>query len=89
MLSIGGTTRVFLATAPVDLRASFNRLYGYVAEILREDVGQWVTSLPVPHCHRSRRATPPSWSGNRGGLSAGPRKVRCDHDNRRRNRICH
>jgi transposase len=43
MLSIGGTTRVFLATAPVDLRASFNRLYGYVAEILREDPrsGHW------------------------------------------------
>lgn len=30
MLSIGGTTRVSLAVQPVDLRGSFNRLYGYV-----------------------------------------------------------
>jgi hypothetical protein len=38
-----GTTRVLLATTPVDLRASFNRLYVYVAEILREDSrsGHW------------------------------------------------
>lgn len=43
MLSIGGTTRVFLAVQPVDLRGSFNRLYGYVAEVLREDPksGHW------------------------------------------------
>lgn len=43
MLSIGGTTRVFLAVQPVDLRGSFDRLYGYVTEVLREDPrsGQW------------------------------------------------
>ncbi len=43
MLSIGGTTRVFLAVQPVDLRGSFNRLYGYVAGVLREDPhsGHW------------------------------------------------
>lgn len=43
MLSIGGTTRVFLAVQPVDLRASFNRLYGMVTEVLREDPksGHW------------------------------------------------
>ena len=43
MLSIGGTTRVFLAVQPVDLRGSFNRLYGIVAEVLREDPksGHW------------------------------------------------
>ncbi len=43
MLSIGGTTRVFLAVQPVDLRGSFDRLYGYVTEVLREDPrsGHW------------------------------------------------
>ena len=43
MLSIGGTTRVFLAVQPVDLRGSFNRLYGYVADVLRENPksGHW------------------------------------------------
>jgi transposase len=43
MLTIGGTTRVFLAVQPVDLRGSFNRLYGFVAEVLREDPrsGHW------------------------------------------------
>ena len=43
MLSIGGTTRVFLALHPVDLRGSFNRLYGYVADVLRLDPksGHW------------------------------------------------
>lgn len=43
MLSIGGTTRVFLAVQPVDLRASFNRLYGLIVEVLREDPksGHW------------------------------------------------
>jgi transposase len=43
MLTIGGTTRVFLAVQPVDLRGSFDRLYGYVSEVLREDPrsGHW------------------------------------------------
>lgn len=37
MLSVSGATRVLVATAPVDLRGSFNRLYGLVREQLRED----------------------------------------------------
>lgn len=37
MVTIGGTTRIFLAVQPVDLRSSFDRLYGYVTEVLRED----------------------------------------------------
>lgn len=43
MLSIGGTTRVFLAIQPVDLRGSFNRLYGLVTEVLHENPrsGHW------------------------------------------------
>ena len=43
MLTIGGTTRVFLAVQLVDLRGSFDRLYGYVTEVLREDPrsGHW------------------------------------------------
>jgi len=30
MLTVAGTTRVFVATTPVDLRGSFNRLYSLV-----------------------------------------------------------
>jgi transposase len=43
MLTLGGATRVFLAVHPVDLRASFDRLYGYVGEVLRENPrsGHW------------------------------------------------
>lgn len=43
MLTIGSATRVFLAVQPVDLRASFNRLHGLVAEVLRQDPrsGHW------------------------------------------------
>lgn len=52
MLSIGGTTRVFLAVQPVDLRGSFDRLYGYVSEVLREDPrsGHW-------YCFTNKRHT--------------------------------
>lgn len=51
MLTIGGTTRVFLAIQPVDLRGSFNRLYGYVAEVLREDPqsGHWFVFTNKAH----------------------------------------
>jgi len=37
VLSVSGTTRVLVATVPVDLRGSFNRLYGYVVEHLMGD----------------------------------------------------
>ena len=37
MLNVSGTTRVLVATAPVDLRGSFNRLHGLVVEQLQED----------------------------------------------------
>jgi transposase len=37
MLNVSGATRVLLATAPVDLRGSFNRLYSLVLERLQED----------------------------------------------------
>ena len=37
MLSVSGATRVLVATTPVDLRGSFNRLYGYVVEHLMGD----------------------------------------------------
>ena len=35
MLTVAGTTRVFVATTPVDLRGSFNRLYSLVVEHLK------------------------------------------------------
>ncbi len=35
MLNVSGTTRVLVATTPVDLRGSFNRLYGVVIEHLK------------------------------------------------------
>ena len=37
MLNVSGTTRVLVATTPVDLRGSFNRLYGLVVEHLKGD----------------------------------------------------
>ena len=51
MLTIGGTTRVFLAVQPVDLRGSFDRLYGYVTEVLREDPrsGHWFCFVNKRH----------------------------------------
>jgi transposase len=37
VLSVFGTTRVLVATVPVDLRGSFNRLYSVVVEQLKDD----------------------------------------------------
>ena len=37
MLNVLSSTRVMLATTPVDLRGSFNRLYGLVGEQLKQD----------------------------------------------------
>ena len=37
MLNVSGTTRVLVATTPVDLRGSFNRLYGLVVDHLKGD----------------------------------------------------
>ena len=37
MLSVTGATRVLVATTPVDLRGSFNRLYSLVVEQLKGD----------------------------------------------------
>jgi transposase len=37
MLNVSGATRVLVATTPVDLRGSFNRLYGLVVEHLHGD----------------------------------------------------
>ena len=37
MLNVSGATRVLVATTPVDLRGSFNRLYSLVVEQLKDD----------------------------------------------------
>ena len=37
MLNLSSATRVLVATMPVDLRGSFNRLYGLVVEQLKEN----------------------------------------------------
>jgi transposase len=37
MLNCSGATRVFVATAPVDLRASFNKLFCLTQTVLQED----------------------------------------------------
>jgi transposase len=37
MLSVSGATRVLVALEPIDLRGSFNRLYGLVSERLKQD----------------------------------------------------
>lgn len=43
MLTMGSATRIFVATAPVDLRGSFNRLSSLVKEVLEQDPlsGHW------------------------------------------------
>ena len=43
MLSVGAATRVFVATTPVDLRGSFNRLSSLVEQVLAQDPlsGHW------------------------------------------------
>jgi transposase len=43
MLNCSAATRVFVATAPVDLRASFNRLFALTQSVLKEDPlsGHW------------------------------------------------
>jgi transposase len=43
MLNCSATTRVFVATAPVDLRASFNRLFALTQSVLQQDPlsGHW------------------------------------------------
>lgn len=43
MLSPGATTRVFVATVPVDLRGSFNRLAALTSAVLAQDPvsGHW------------------------------------------------
>ena len=37
MLNVSGATRVLVATTPVDLRGSFNRLYSLVVDQLQDD----------------------------------------------------
>jgi len=43
MLSVGAATRIFVATTPVDLRGSFNRLSALVTRVLAQDPlsGHW------------------------------------------------
>lgn len=43
MLNWSAATRVFVATAPIDLRASFNRLFALAQSVLQQDPlsGHW------------------------------------------------
>jgi len=43
MLSLGAATRIFVATTPIDLRGSFNRLSSLVEQTLAQDPlsGHW------------------------------------------------
>ena len=43
MLNCSSGTRIFVATAPVDLRASFNKLFALTQSVLRQDPlsGHW------------------------------------------------
>jgi transposase len=43
MLNFSSATRVFVATAPVDMRGSFNRLYALAQSVLQQDPlsGHW------------------------------------------------
>ena len=43
MLNLSSATRIFVATQPVDLRASFNRLFALTQSVLQQDPlsGHW------------------------------------------------
>ncbi len=43
MLNWSGATRIFVATGPIDLRASFNKLFALTQSLLKEDPlsGHW------------------------------------------------
>ena len=51
MLNFSSATRVFVATAPVDMRASFNRLFALTQTVLQQDPlsGHWFV-----FCNRQR-----------------------------------
>jgi transposase len=53
MLNVSAATRVFVATQPVDLRASFNRLFALTQSVLQEDPlsGHWFV---FTNRHRNR-----------------------------------
>src|SRR3954470_577199 len=51
MLNCSTATRIFVATAPVDLRASFNRLFALTQSILKQDPlsGHWFVFTNQEH----------------------------------------
>jgi transposase len=51
MLNGSATTRVFVATAPIDLRASFNRLFALTQSVLKQDPlsGHWFVFTNQEH----------------------------------------
>ena len=51
MLNFSAATRVFVATAPVDLRGSFNRLFALTQSVLRQDPlsGHWLVFTNRQH----------------------------------------
>lgn len=53
MLSLSAATRVFVATAPVDLRGSFNKLFALTQSVLQQDPlsGHWFV---FTNRHRNR-----------------------------------
>ena len=53
MLNLSAATRVFVATAPVDLRGSFNRLFALTQAVLQQDPrsGHWFV---FPNRQRNR-----------------------------------
>lgn len=50
MLNLSAATRIFVATTPVDLRASFNRLGSLVQQVLSQDPlsGHWFVFTNEP-----------------------------------------
>lgn len=53
MLNFSAATRIFVATAPVDLRGSFNRLFALTQSVLQQDPlsGHWFV---FTNRHRNR-----------------------------------
>jgi len=89
MLNLSAATRVFVATAPVDLRASFNRLFALTQSVLEQDPlsGHWFvftnrqrhqTTFNIPIRHGGHRLSVAStaWATTARGPTKGTERDR-------------
>ena len=74
MLNVSPATRVFVATAPVDLRGSFNRLFALTQTVLQQDPlsGHWFVFTNQTY----NRVKIPYWDGSGLGTKSSVRSWR-------------